>query len=174
MDLEFLLCNSGDKWWELRSEWDELYHTLDDESDESDEYTSASLNALGDLARQSDKRSAVYIVQDKIEKTPQAVFWGNVARLPKMNGKTLRIRHFVLSPDYVYGSKNTDDYRSILSELFNSACMIAKENGCDNVKIYFQTPGDLEFFIKYKDALIEEDIFSNVDYHGSWFTFSFS
>lgn len=180
MDYMLESCSAENNVWNhVKSCWREQ---CDNYGEEFDFYAKASMSVLDELALTPSKSAKVYVLyrdsgsQDsEPNREPLAIFQANVTPLPGFEGKVLRIRHIVMSPEYDYGNIETEEYKEILSETFSHATALGTgELEAKHVKFHFRTPSDLYFFREMRPSLEREDKIKDVKAYGAWISFSYS
>lgn len=170
MTFSLEMCNASNGLWDtLRTNWRDECEALDEEFES---YSTASMQVLSDLATSPSKHAGVFVMRD--EGRLHAVFQANNAFLPKYDGRVLRIRHIIVSPEYDFGQLDEDAYRELLTGIFTSVVKLAK-NGmlANHIKFHLRSPSDVYFFRSVWRELGQEQVFSSVEMRGAWLYLSF-
>lgn len=173
MDYKLESCSADNNVWNhVKSCWRNQCEDLDEDFDF---YAQFSMSVLDDLALSPSKNAKVFVLyrESNEKKEPLVIFQANSTHLPGFDGRVLRIRHMVMSPNYDYGDVNKEEYKEILAETFAQATALAgSELESKHVKFHFRTPSDLYFFREMRPSLEEEEEIKDVKAYGAWISFS--
>lgn len=164
---EFVKLNNGDgSWVELLKQWETETEKL---GEDFDIFQMSSLPVLKGLAEGDGERWAgVYGLKSE-ENGYEAACQLNSAFLPGYEGRVLRVRLMVLSPELEYGDYPIEKYIRTVSELFFGTYTVScKELQSDHIKFHLRSPADRQFFTNLGIALGEQAIFESVQIRGSW------
>ncbi len=154
--------------------WDKLEASWKSECDSFGEdfqsYAEASVGTLRDECDDGtiDQYTGVFALEDQEGRMHSACFL-NSTNLPGYSGRVLRVRHFVLSPQYDFEDLDLEDYASVLAAYF-----IALVECSDTVlksphiKIHYRSPYDRTFFAAFGMTMRSTGRFSTVESKGMW------
>ncbi|EJL23696.1 hypothetical protein [Novosphingobium sp. AP12] len=93
----------------------------------------------------------------------------NLARLPRTDGMTLRVRHLLVSPSLDFGQASLKLYSQVLVHTLMGVVNTSESSmGANNIRFHLRSPNDAEFFAAVGAALDGEKIFRSVEMKGSW------
>lgn len=95
----------------------------------------------------------------------------NCARLPKTEGKTLRVLWLLLAPRFDYEDVEPKVLATITANLILGAVKLAQSDGAKQVKIHLGNSIDRAYFSAIAVALATQDIFSDPAIRGQWLEF---
>lgn len=174
MDYKLESCSADNNVWNhVKSCWRNQCEDLDEDFDF---YAQSSMSVLDSLALSPSKNAKVFVLYREAneKKEPLVIFQANSTHLPGFDGRVLRVRHMVMSPNYDYGDVNKEEYKEILVETFARATALAvSELESKHVKFHFRTPSDLYFFREMRPSLEQEEEIKDVKAYGAWISFSF-
>lgn len=102
-----------------------------------------------------------------------AIFWANVAALPKTKGDTLRVRHLLFAPKFDFGDYDEQAYVSLLADIFTQIIKFSElVLPTTHVKMHFRSPVDIAILRKYATYVEQENEFESIQYHGVWIVIS--
>lgn len=165
MNLSYVRLREDDgSWASLLSEWMQQCAGLDEDFDE---FYPGRLELMRPLALGVDSDAGIFAVKQR--DSISAVFQANVAALPKTTGKTLRIRHITLSPQYDFGDYGISDYGQLLIDIFtNSIFLSLDEMKAEHVKFHLPSAADQTFFSMLGARLDGTQAFEKVAMRGAW------
>ena len=162
--LEKLRISDG-SWKAFEDDWRSQCSAF---GEDFDQYAIGSLPVLIDAAGQENADLAVMSLKAE-DGSYAAVAQVNTALLPGYDGKVLRVRHMLLSPNHDFGELDLVDYSKILSRMFSRTVNLAfNEMPASHVKFHLRSPGDRQFFSSSLDVLKEFDLFTSVAMRGAW------
>ncbi|WP_420325450.1 hypothetical protein [Mameliella sp.] len=153
-------------WPDLISQWEkqcEIY------GESLDDFAVASLPVIEGLATGAQQHYAgAYAYSD--DGNYKAVCHVNSTFLPKYDGKVLRVRHIVLSPDFDFSDTPTvDDYTDVLVGVFVGAIALTMEEmPSSHVKFHLRSPIERELGEHFTKAISGNAAFKDVAMQGSW------
>ncbi|MDO6415931.1 hypothetical protein Q4F19_16190 [Sphingomonas sp. BIUV-7] len=93
----------------------------------------------------------------------------NRTMLPKTSGYTLRVRHVIVSPLLDYGALSKDAYADTLVSFTWAVVQISETTlPAEHVKFHLRSPGDMDYFRAFGNALDSKGVFARVSMHGAW------
>lgn len=151
--------------------WDaflENWRTQCGEFDEEIEnFASATLRELGELATEGHPRAGVYGLQDGDDFV--AVCQANCVPLPDYDGPVLRLRFLTVSPRFDFGDFEVEQYATLLVRVLVAALVLSDdEHEAKHIKFHLKSPADRAFFAALGSHLNDEDEFESVKMIGSW------
>ena len=136
--------------------------------EEFDQYASASIPVLEQLAGVDEKDAGVFALVDDSGRY-HAVLQANSTHLPGYEGKVLRIRHLLASPAYDFGEFSLREYSSILSKTFSRVVRLSEVTyPSPHIKMHLRSPSDIAFFEMVGDFLGNSGLFTSVRIRGAW------
>ena len=160
------LSRENGLWSKLWVSWDAICEKY---SESFAEFVPSALSVLKPLA--DDPQLSHAGVYGLVEgEDIRAVCQLNVANLPGYDGKVLRLRHMVLSPEFEFSDDiSVDDYVSVLAEMFSGALVVSDGDMLsEHVKLHLRTPLDIQFFNHFRDKLSLTAKFDIVQMRGAW------
>ena len=165
--MEFMrLSREGGEWSALWKNWDDVCTNY---GEQFSEFAPSALSVLKPLAEDPQVGSAgVFGLKENEEFLAACQL--NVALLPKYEGKVLRLRHLVLSPEFDFSDENNlAKYIVVLSNMFAGAVKLANsEMEAKHLKLHLLSPADREFFSNFSEYLSDVAKFSSVKMGGAW------
>ena len=153
-------------WAELIKQWEKQCEGY---GESLDDFAVASLPVIEDLARGAQQRYAgAYAYSEGGEY--KAACQVNSTFLPKYEGKVLRVRHIVLSPDFDFSDTPTvEDYTNVLVGVFVGAISLTMEEmPSAHVKFHLRSPIERELGQHFTNAISGNAAFKDVAMQGSW------
>lgn len=133
-----------------------------------DQYATSSIPVLADLAAAPTDTAAVFALMDE-DGVHHGVFQANAAYLPQTVGRTMRIRHLILSPDYDFGRYAVFSYAETLSAILGHSLSICRSTiPCKHLKFHLRSPADQQFFNSLSRELSGIGHFETVKMVGAW------
>ena len=155
------------------STWNDLCRQWESEciscSEEFSEFAPASFPVLDKLARGAQLTNAgVFAVPNG--ENYSAACQANVCLLPGYDGKVLRVRHIVFSPNYDYGENLTlEDYGHALLSVFGGTINLSyEEMMARHIKFHLRSPAELQFGNSFTEFLKGHQAFKEVNMRGAW------
>ncbi|MEQ8822771.1 MAG: hypothetical protein RIC14_00175 [Filomicrobium sp.] len=92
----------------------------------------------------------------------------NAARLPKTEGKTLRIVWILLAPRYDFEDVSTHDFSQITTSLIMDVMEFAKDHDLEHIKIHLGNVVDKRYFSSVAAALAATKHLKEASIKGAW------
>ena len=153
--------------------WHGLCRQWEDECDgfEQDfaEFASASFPVLDELACGTQLANAgVFATHD--DGGYLAACQANVCFLPGYDGKVLRVRHIIVSPQHEFSADmEIETYLKTLGRVFVGAIGLSVDGmPAQHVKFHLRSPAERHFGHIFTEALEGHKAFSDVAMRGSW------
>jgi hypothetical protein len=155
---------------ELEKSWLEQCESY---GDSYEEYSTPYIEHARNIANEEipDRRYGIYALKNNEEFELLAHF--NAARLPKTEGRTLRVVWVLLAPKYDYDDIGADVLASLASGLFTATLELAQglaepNMQADHVKVHLTGMADRRFFAGFAYALQGSQNLKDVAIRGNW------
>lgn len=131
------------------------------------EYAPESMGVLHGFAETCDKNTWAAGLFDG--QHWNAVSMLNRAMLPGTKGYTLRVRHVIVSPLLDFGAWSKDAYADTLVSFTWAVVQLSETTlPAAHVKFHLRSPGDMDYFRAFGNALDSKGVFAQVSMHGAW------
>ncbi|KAA0570497.1 hypothetical protein [Azospirillum sp. Sh1] len=157
-------CKDG-SWQALLSDWQ---RQCEEFSEDFNSFLGASLSVVSDLAEgPGEKDAGVFAL--KTDDKYSALCQLNSTYLPGYQGKVLRARMIVFSPEFEFGAYPTERYADELVNLLDGVIQISNDVlPSDHIKFHLRSPSDRAFFSTLGTALGAQKALKKVDSRGMW------
>lgn len=166
MTLQRVSLSDG-SWYDLYRQWES---ECDGFEEDFAEFAPASLPVLDELARGTQLANAgVFAYRDDSENF-LATCQVNVCLLPGYDGKVLRVRHILVSPQHEFDADmEIETYIRTLTGVFVGAIGLSVDGmPSQHVKFHLRSPAERHFGHMFTEALEGHEAFSGVAMRGSW------
>lgn len=168
-----ILSVSDGSWDRFRSDWQTQ---CVDVGDTFEDYAPDSLKVVAEIVAGtllgldgSGGDTRVGALWDKDTGRYYACCMLNLARLPETTGKTLRIRHLLVSPLLDYGKAPVALYPDVLiGFLVGVVNLSATVMKADHIRFHLRSPADQAFFKAFGTDLEGSGVFASVQTFGTW------
>lgn len=133
------------------------------------EYASPSIEHARSIAAEKPTDSyGIFCMRDDESREDICLMHGNVARLPKTNGKTLRVAWVLLAQKYDFEDVQPDKFARITANLIMDAITLALQRDSQNVKLHLGNTVDRNFFAAVAATLQRTGAVSDAAIRGNW------
>ena len=166
------LSASDGSWDKFRSDWQAQ---CDRVGETFEEYAPDSLKVVAEIVAGTllsvggDNETRIGALWDSESGHYYACCMLNLTRLPQTVGKTLRIRHLLVSPLLDYGIAEVSLYPDVLIGILSGVVHLSSTQMCaDNIRMHLRSPEDQAFFRAFGTDLAGSGVFASVQTHGAW------
>lgn len=172
-DFELTLLDVADGTWdEFKTDW---AAQCDEVGEPFEEYAAETLKLLAGVLTGTltsvggDNTTRIAALKEIESGRFYACCMLNRTRLPSVVGRTLRVRHLIVSPLLDYGVAEVEMYPDVvigvmLGIVYHSSGVLAAEN----IHLHLRSPEDMAFFRIFGQALHGANQFASVQTRGSW------
>lgn len=151
-------------WQNLIDEWKRECSSFDEDFDQ---FANASMPVLEQCVTSNGADEGVFGLV--IDGKTHAICRANSTLIPDYQGKVLRVRHILMSPNYDFGEVSIDEYARALSKLFAAAIMLSVDVlPSPHIKFHLRSLADRQFFSYVESQMGGSTLFQAFRVRGAW------
>ncbi|WBT39071.1 hypothetical protein [Hyphomicrobium sp. DMF-1] len=160
------VCHADGTFQELERQWTEQCEAYDEDLAA---YAAPHLELAKKISEENPQDSKYGIFALKSGGEYSCLMHVNVARLPKTEGKTLRILWILLAPKYDFEDIERELLARLSAEIVLGALgLAAGALGSDQIKVHLGNIGDRQYFTGFCAALVGADVVAEAAIRGNW------
>lgn len=167
-----LLATGDGSWDQFREDWVAQCAEVDDIFEE---YAPDSLKVVAEIVAGTmpsvggDNETHIGALWDGESERYYACCMLNRVSLPRTEGRTLRIRHLLVSPLIDYGAVDISMYPDVLIGILTGVIHLSSTNlEAEHIRLHLRSPEDQSFFRAFGTNLSGSGVFATVQTHGAW------
>jgi hypothetical protein len=133
------------------------------------EYAAPSIEHARGIAREpANDRYGIFCLRDRENGDDVCILHGNVARLPRTNGLTLRIVWVLLAPRFDFEDVSSERFARIVANLIVDAMQLSRELGSHHIKLHLGNAVDRNYFAAVAATLATTKAVQEASIRGAW------
>jgi hypothetical protein len=166
------LSATDGSWDRFREDWQAQ---CDEVGDNFDDYAPDSLKVVAEIVAGTllsvggGNETRIGALWDEDSNRYYACCMLNLARLPNTEGRTLRIRHLLVSPLLDYGVAPVALYPDVLIGVLTGVLHLSETDmQAEHIRFHLRSPEDQAFFKAFGTDLAGSGVFASVQTFGAW------
>jgi hypothetical protein len=134
-----------------------------------DEYAAPSIDHARNISAEdpADKKYGIFALKEDEEYV--GILHANWARLPRTDGKTVRVLWVLLSPKFDFEDVKAHDVAKVTAQLILGALGLAKaEMASRNIKLHIGNMLDRQYVTGIAAGLTGQGVFASAEVRGNW------